>query len=59
MVEQRFLLSLPLRRNLFEVGRLHRPLDRLEEDLEEIVREITIPHRVIDYLHGERPKLMP
>ncbi|MEM7224862.1 MAG: DUF3137 domain-containing protein [Pseudomonadota bacterium] len=59
MSNQRFLLALPHRKSLFEVGRLHRPLDHLEEDLEEIVGEITIPHRVIDYLHGERPKLMP
>lgn len=59
MTDQRFLLAMPLDRNLFEVGRLHRPLDHLEEDLEEILREVTIPHRVIDYLHGERPELLP
>ena len=59
MVDQRFVLTLPHKGDLFEIGRLHRPLDRLEEDLDEIVRQITTPYRVIDYLHGDRPELMP
>lgn len=59
MIDGRFLLAMPLRQDLFEVGRLLRPLDRLREDLEDVVEEVTIPHRLIDYLHGDRPELMP
>jgi hypothetical protein len=55
----RFLLALPSRRNLFEIGKLHRSLEHLEDDVETLLEQVTIPHRVIDYLHGERPGLMP
>lgn len=55
----RFLLALPHRRNLFEIGRLHRSLDHLEEDVGRLLREITLAQRIIDYLHGDRPELLP
>ena len=55
MVEGRFLLALPRSDNLFEIGKLHRPLTHLKEDVEELVTQMTIPHRVIDFLHGDRP----
>ena len=52
----RFLLALPYRRDLFEIGKLHRSLDHLEDDLRNLLRQVTIPHRLIDFLHGDRPK---
>ncbi len=53
--EGRFLLALPHRRDLFEIGRLHRSLDHLEADLRSLADEVTTAHRVIDFLHGDRP----
>jgi hypothetical protein len=50
-----FLAALPTRRNLFESGSLSRPVDRIEEDLHRLLWEVTIAHRLIDFLHGERP----
>lgn len=50
-----FLAALPHSKNLFEAGALATPLDRIEEDLHRLLWEITIPHRLIDFLHGERP----
>ncbi len=57
--EGRFLISLPQHRNLFEIGRLHRSLEHAEEDLRRLATEFTIPHRLIDNLHGERQPLVP
>ena len=57
--EGRFLLALPHRRDLFEIGKLHRSLDHLEEDVTSLLREITLAHRIVDYLHGDRPELLP
>jgi hypothetical protein len=54
----RFLLALPNRKDLFEIGKLHRSLEHLEEDVRGLLAQVTLPHRVIDYLHGERPGLM-
>ncbi|NBC34387.1 MAG: DUF3137 domain-containing protein [Alphaproteobacteria bacterium] len=53
--EGAFLLALPMRRNLFKAGSIFRPLDDCAEDLRRVLRDITIAHRLIDYLHGERP----
>jgi hypothetical protein len=53
----RFLLALPNRGNLFEIGRLHRSLEHLEADVKALLDQVTLPHRVIDYLHGGRPGL--
>ena len=53
----RFLLALPNSGNLFEIGRLHRSLEHLEADVKALLDQVTLPHRVIDYLHGDRPGL--
>ena len=50
-----FLLALPLRRPLFELGSLWRPVHDIEENLHGLLRDITIAYRLIDYLHGDRP----
>ncbi len=57
--EGRFLIALPQHRNLFEIGRLHRSLEHAEDDLRRLALEFTIPHRLIDNLHGERKPLVP
>ncbi len=56
-VDGRFLLALPSRKDLFEIGKLHRSLEHLEEDVKVLLDQVTLPHRVIDYLHGDRPGL--
>ncbi len=56
-VDGRFLLALPSRKDLFEIGKLHRSLEHLEEDVKALLAQVTLPHRVIDYLHGDRPEL--
>ena len=58
-VDGRFLMALPQRRNLFEIGRLDRPLEHAEADLRRLAVEFTIPQRLIDNLHGERKPLLP
>lgn len=58
-LDGRFLLAIPQRRNLFEIGALERSLDHAEEDLRRLALEFTIPHRLIDNLHGERKPLLP
>jgi hypothetical protein len=55
----RFLLALPVRRDLFEIGKLHHALDRFEDDVRTLLEQFTIPHRLIDHLHGDRPELLP
>jgi hypothetical protein len=51
----RFLLALPLRRDLFEVGGLFKPAAGLKQELHRLMDEIGIAHRLIDFLHGDRP----
>jgi hypothetical protein len=58
-LDGRFLIALPQRENLFEVGRLHRSLEQAEEDLRRLALEFTIPQRLIDNLHGECKPLLP
>jgi hypothetical protein len=58
-LDGRFLIALPQRRNLFEIGSLSRSLEHAEEDLRRLAAEFTIPQRLIDNLHGERKRLMP
>lgn len=58
-IDGRFVIALPQRENLFEVGRLHRSLEQAEEDLRRLALEFTIPQRLIDNLHGERKPLLP
>ncbi|WP_420345353.1 DUF3137 domain-containing protein [Pelagibius sp.] len=56
-IDSRFLIAIPQRRNLFEIGRLHRSLEHAEEDVRRMAAEFTLPQRLIDTLHGERPRL--
>ena len=58
MAEGRFLLALPHRKDLFEIGKLHRSLEHLREDVDTLVFQMTIPHRIIDFLHGDRPSVL-
>jgi hypothetical protein len=58
MAEGRFLLALPHSKDLFEIGKLHRSLEHFREDVDTLMFQITIPHRVIDFLHGDRPSLL-
>lgn len=58
MAEGRFLLALPHHRDLFEIGKLHRSLEHLREDTDTLVFQMTIPHRVIDFLHGDQPSAL-
>lgn len=58
-IEGRFLVALPQKENLFEIGRLHRSLAQGEDDLRRLAAEFTIPQRLIDNLHGERKQVLP
>src|SRR3546814_8263892 len=58
-LDGRFLLAIPQRRNLFEIGRLNRSLEHAEDDPRRLAAEFTIPHRLIDNLHGARKPLLP
>lgn len=58
-MENRFLIAIPRRENLFEIGRLNRSLEHAEEDVRRLAVELTLPQRLIDYLHGDRPPLFP
>ena len=44
---------MPRRAGLFEVGGLRRPLANLESEMDRLLYEVTIPHRVIDQLIGD------
>lgn len=57
-VDGRFLLALPRQRSLFNIGEVNPPLHQMRNVFEQLVREITLPHRVIDFLHGDRPQLL-
>ncbi len=50
-----FLLAIPRRSDAFDIGDLHRPVDGIESEMERLLTEVTIPHRVIDYLSGNHP----
>ena len=58
-LEGRFLVALPEPKNLFEIGRLRRSLETVEQDLRRLAIEFTLPQRLIDNLHGERKPLLP
>ncbi len=51
-----FLLAVPVPGDLFEPGSIKRSVCDCEDDIHEFLKELTIAHRVIDYLHGERPE---
>jgi hypothetical protein len=54
----RLLLALPLREELFETGSLSRSLEMFEEDLHKLLRQLTMPCRVIDVLHGQKKQIL-
>ena len=56
-VDHAFFLAMPKKRNQFRVGSLFRSLDHLEAEVEGLLHDVQIIHRVIDYLHGDRPPL--
>jgi hypothetical protein len=58
-LEGRFLIALPEPKNLFEIGRLRRSLEMVEQDLRRLAVEFTLPQRLIDNLHSERKPLLP
>ena len=51
-----FLLAVPVPGDLFEPGSITRSVYDCEADIHEFLKELTIAHRVIDYLHGDRPE---
>lgn len=51
-----FFLGLPVKRDLFEFGGLFRSVYRVTDDLHALLFQATLPRRVIDALHGERPE---
>lgn len=57
-VDGRFLLALPRQRRPFDIGEVNPPLNQMRAIFEQLVHEITLPHRVIDFLHGDRPQLL-
>lgn len=50
-----FYLTIPKRRDQFRLGSLFHPLDDLEAEVEQVLHDVRIVHRVIDTLHGVRP----
>ena len=51
-----FLLAVPVPGNLFEPGSIKQSVYDCEDDIHELLKEITVAHRVIEYLHGEYPE---
>jgi hypothetical protein len=50
-----FILALPTKGRILAQGRLFQPAETLLQELPQALRELTLPQRVIDYLHGDRP----
>jgi hypothetical protein len=50
-----FRMALRLRRPLFSQPSLFTPMAGIVEQMPEVIREMRVSHRVIDYLHGDRP----
>jgi hypothetical protein len=51
-IDGQFLLAIPIKGNLFEFGAFMRPVYNCEDDLHELLHQITIAHRIIDRLHS-------
>ena len=56
-VDHNFFLAMPKKTNQFRTGSLFRSLDHLEAEVDGLLHDVQIVHRVIDYLHGDRPPL--
>lgn len=57
-VSGRLLVALPLRGDLFEPGSLSRSLAGFEDEMHTLLRQLTIPRRIIDVLHGQRRQIL-
>ena len=55
-IEGVFLMAVPVSGDLFELGSVKCSVYDCEEDVHDFLKEVTIAHRVIDYLHGHRPE---
>ncbi len=53
--EGTFVLALPTGRDLFAPGSIFRSVYDCEDDIRELLWQVTIVHRLIDYLHGDDP----
>lgn len=54
-VDGAFLLAMPVEGDLFEPGSVTRSVYDCEDDIHEFLEHLTLAHRVIDYLFGDRP----
>jgi Protein of unknown function (DUF3137) len=55
----RFFVAMRRRGDQFRIGSLFRSTDQLEDEAMLLLQEVQIVHRLIDYLHGDRPTLRP
>ncbi len=55
----RFFVAMRSRGNQFGLGCVLRSTDQLADEAARVLEEVRIVHRLIDYLHGERPPLRP
>jgi hypothetical protein len=55
----RFFVAMRRRGDQFGIGCVLRSTDQLEHEAGRVLQEVQIVHRLIDYLHGERPALRP
>jgi Protein of unknown function (DUF3137) len=55
----RFFVAMRRRGDPFRIGSVFRSTDLLEEEAARLLEEVQIVHRLIDYLHGDRPPLEP
>jgi hypothetical protein len=58
-VDQRFFLAMPTRGDQFRIGSLFRSTGTLQGELAPLIQDVQIVHRLIDYLHGDRPLAEP
>ena len=50
-----FLLAIPMKRDLFEPDSVRQSVFDCQGDIHEFLDQVTIPYRVVDHLHGDRP----
>ena len=56
VVDGVFLLAVPVPGDLFEPGSINRSVYDCEGNIHEFLKQLTIAHRFIDCLHGDRPE---
>jgi hypothetical protein len=57
--DDRFFVAMPRRGDQFGIGSVFRSTALLEQEAARLLEEVGIVHRMIDYLHGDRPPLRP